>query len=104
MWAAGLDGKLMMGTQDGTHKVKRIRNNARVRVAACNSNGEKILSAWYEGSARIVEPSEASRGNDALNAKYGLLRRAMGFFSKLRGRKPVIIEITVEKEVGPSVQ
>lgn len=96
MWAAPLDGKLVMGTQDGTYKVKRLRNNPRVRIAACNRSGQEILGPWYDGSARIVEPSEAPRGDAALNAKYGLLRRAMMFFGKIAGRKPVIIEITLD--------
>lgn len=98
MWAAPLDGKLVFGTADGSHKVKRIRNNSQVRVAACNANGQQIRGPWFEGKARIVEAAEAERANAALNAKYGLLRRAMGLFSKLAGRKSVLIEVTVEGE------
>lgn len=102
MWAAGHDGKLVMGTGDGSHKVKRLRNNGKVRVAACNSNGQEIFGAWYEGQARVIDAAaaEARGGDAALNAKYGILRRAMGFFGKIAGRKSVIIEITVGAAVS----
>lgn len=99
MWAAPFDGKLVMGTGDGTHKVKRIRNNGKVRVAACNANGQQIYGAWYEGQARILDGADGAGSEAALNTKYGILRRAMGFFAKIAGRKRVIIEITVGASV-----
>jgi uncharacterized protein len=95
MWVAPLDGKLVFGTEGGSFKVKRIRNNPRVRIAICNANGQQILGPWHEGTARILEPAEAAAGDAALNAKYGILRRAMGFFSKLARRKSVLIEVTL---------
>ena len=98
MWAAPLDGKLVFGTGGGTFKVKRIRNNTRVRVAACNANGQQIQGPWYEGEARVLEATEAAPGEAALNTKYGLLRRTMGFFSRLVGRHSVIIDVTVGQE------
>lgn len=97
VWAAPLDGKLVVGTDASTYKVKRVRNNPKVRVAACNANGQKILGPWHEGSARVLDASEAARANAALNAKYGWQRRTFEFFAKLFGRikEPVYIEITV---------
>jgi hypothetical protein len=104
VWAAPLDGKLVFGTDGTTYKVKRIRNNPRVRVAACNASGAKILGPWYEGKARVLEGSEAARGDAALDAKYGWQRRGFEFFAKLFGRikNPVIIEIEliVEGQAG----
>lgn len=97
VWAAPLDGKLVVGTDARTYKVKRVRNNPKVRVAACNASGQKILGPWLEGSARVLDAGEAARANAALNAKYGWQRRTFEFFAKLVGRikEPVYIEITV---------
>lgn len=104
VWAAPLAGKLVFGTDGSTYKVKRIRNNPRVRVAACNASGSQILGAWYDGKARLLEGSEAARADAALNAKYGLQRRAFEFFAKLFGRikNPVLIEIelTADGQAG----
>ena len=99
MWAAPLDGKLVIGTGGSSHKVRRIRNNGRVRVAACNASGQQILGPWYEGKARLAEATDAARADAALNAKYGLMRRALGWFAKLFGRSKdsVIIEVTLEQ-------
>ena len=98
MWVASLDGKLVIGTSGSSYKVKRIRNNARVRVAACNASGKQILGPWYEGKARLTEAAEAERGDAALTAKYGLQRRMLTFFAKLSGRikDRAIIEVTLE--------
>jgi PPOX class probable F420-dependent enzyme len=97
VWAAPLDGKLVVGTDARTYKVKRVRNNPKVRVAACNASGQKILGPWMEGTARVLDASEAPRADAALNAKYGWQRRTFEFFAKLVGRirEPVYIEITL---------
>ncbi len=103
VWAAPLDGKLVIGTGADSFKVKRIRNNARVRVAACNASGSKITGPWYEGKARIAEANESPRFDAALNAKYGLQRRIFSFFSRMFRRvTPAMIEVTVEGEAGKS--
>jgi PPOX class probable F420-dependent enzyme len=102
VWVAALDGKLVIGTSGKSYKVKRVRNNARVRVAACNASGSQIRGPWYEGKARILEAPESARSEDAITAKYGLLRRVLTFFAKLSGRNNdrVIIEVTLEGESG----
>src|SRR5947209_5591465 len=91
VWVAPLDGKLVVGTDGPTFKVKRVRNNPRVRVAACNASGSKVRGPWYEGTARIAD--DPRPGNDALNRKYGFVRRAFWMVSRLFGRMkdPVII-------------
>ncbi|MFT3754920.1 MAG: PPOX class F420-dependent oxidoreductase [Pseudoxanthomonas sp.] len=102
VWIAPLDGKLVIGTGGSSFKVKRIRNNSRVRLATCNASGKQILGPWYEGKARIVDATEAERGDAALTAKYGLQRRLLTFFAKLSGRikDRAIIEVTLEGEAG----
>jgi len=73
-------------------KVKRIRNNPRVKVIPCdirgNTNGE-----WVEANARIVDKAEAERAHNLLNQKYGLMKRIGGLFSKVMGRERTTIAI-----------
>ena len=97
VWAAAFNGKLVAGTDGTTFKVKRVRNNPKVRVAACNGSGKEILGPWYDGTARILDAASAGPADVALNEKYGWQRRGFIFFAKLFGRMkdPVIIEITV---------
>src|SRR5271165_3970515 len=45
VWAAPLDGKLVVFTNRDSYKVKRIGRNPKVRVARCNARG-KLLGPW----------------------------------------------------------
>jgi len=76
-------------------KVKRIRNNPRVRVAPCNFRGN-LRGAWVDAHARICEGPEAAHGQELLRRKYGWMKIAGDFFSRLRGRTQVVIAIHVD--------
>jgi len=73
-------------------KVKRIRNNPKVRVAPCDFRGN-LRGAWLDGHARICEGREAAHGQELLRSKYGWLKIAGDFFSRLRGRAQTAIAI-----------
>ena len=47
-------------------KVKRIRNNPRVRVTPCDMRG-KLKGEWVEARARIVQGAEAVKGHQLLD-------------------------------------
>ena len=97
VWAAGHDGALVIATDANSWKVKRIRNNPKVRVAACNGSGKRILGPWYDGTARILDPAAGARADESIAAKYGWKRRVFYFFSRLFGRTfdPAWISITL---------
>jgi PPOX class probable F420-dependent enzyme len=76
-------------------KVKRIRNNPRVRIAPCDIRGN-IKGEWVEGEARILDRAEAEKAHRLLNRKYGLLKRMGNLFSKLRKRERTAIAIQVK--------
>jgi PPOX class probable F420-dependent enzyme len=81
---------LYIYTIDNTGKVKRVRNNARVRIAPCDMRG-KILGEWIDGKAEIVTGEEAARGMRLLNKKYFPLKQILGFFALFsRGERIVI--------------
>jgi uncharacterized protein len=83
LWAVPDGDGLMVWTPTDTGKVKRIRNNGRVTVQACdfrgNPSGEPI-----EAHARIGDADDRRRVGRAITRKYGLTGRLTLFGSKLR--------------------
>src|SRR5438132_10650617 len=73
VWAAPLDGKLVVFTAGNSWKVKRLGRNPKIRVAACDGRGNvKPGATWYEGTARILsDAAEGRRALGALRRKYG---------------------------------
>jgi uncharacterized protein len=86
VWVAASPGSVWIYTNVKSGKVKRIRNNGRVRVAPCDLRGN-VRGPWVEANARIVqEPLERDRGIRAFVDKYGWQMRLALFFSRLSGR------------------
>ena len=95
MWFAEADGILYMYSLAGAGKVKRIRNNPRVRVVPCGFRG-RPHGTWVRGIARIVDEADARQGHQLLNQKYGLWKRGGDFFGRLRRRQHVVITIRID--------
>ncbi len=76
-------------------KVKRIRNNPRVRVAPCDMRGN-LRGAWVDAHARICDGPEAAHGQDLLRRKYGWIKIAGDCVSRLRGRTQPVIAIHMD--------
>jgi PPOX class probable F420-dependent enzyme len=100
VWFAALDGRLIVFTDGTSFKVKRIRRNPEVQIAACDMRGS-LRGAWQSCTCRPVENDAAyiARCYDALNQKYGLWMRAGTFFATLAGRvgRRLILEITLRE-------
>lgn len=97
VWVAPLDGKLVVFTLRETYKVKRVRNNPKVRVAKCDVRGN-ILGDWYEGTCRVVEDAEEEkRAYGAFREKYGMMMRLGDVMSTISGRikRRVVLEIAL---------
>src|SRR4051794_23096207 len=75
-WFAPVDGNhFVPGPDERTAKVRRIRRNPRVRVYPSDPRG-KPLGEAVEGTARVVEEAgESRRAEEALDRKYGRVRR-----------------------------
>jgi len=93
VWFAERDGILYVYSEAASGKVKRIRNNPRVRVAPCDARG-RLKGDWVEATARILEGDEARLADDLLNAKYGWQKRLLGFFARFRPRPRAYFAIT----------
>lgn len=86
VWFALRDGRLFVFSEARAGKVKRLRNDARARFAACGVRG-RVHGDWHEARARVVEdPAREREAYAALRAKYGWRMRAVDFFSRLAGR------------------
>ena len=85
------DAKLYVYTIGVSGKVKRIRNNPRVRIAPCDMRG-RVLGEWLEARAEIVTGEEDARGTQLLKKKYFPWKQLLDFFAKFRSRDhPVFV-------------
>jgi|SRR5271165_3880003 len=86
IWVAPVDDKLYAISDGTTVKVKRLRRNARIRLAPCDARG-KISGGWHEGSGRVVDDAALiAKANGALARKYGLQFAVLNLASRLFGR------------------
>lgn len=92
VWFAEGDGVFYVYTMAESYKVKRIRNNPRVRIAPCDVRGG-IEGEWVEATATILDEAGERRAHELLNAKYGLLKRALDALAKLRRNQRAAIAI-----------
>jgi uncharacterized protein len=84
------EAKLYVYTVGVSGKVKRIRNNGRVRIAPCNSGG-KVLGDWVEARAEILRGAEAEHGMQLLNKKYVPWKQLLDFFASFRRRERTVM-------------
>jgi PPOX class probable F420-dependent enzyme len=94
VWFAEENGTLYMYSLANAGKVKRIRNNPKVRIVPCDVRG-KPKGEWVEAKARILDERGAAWGHKLLNDKYGWVKRIGDAFSKLRKRQRVVIAIDI---------
>jgi PPOX class probable F420-dependent enzyme len=92
VWFAGAEGVLYVYSLAAAGKVKRIRGNPRVRIAACDMRGN-LRGEWIEAEARVAAGEEERRGHALLNQKYWPWKSIGDFFSRLRGRRQAILVI-----------
>jgi PPOX class probable F420-dependent enzyme len=86
VWIAGAGGKLYVVTNGTSVKMKRLKANDRVQMAACDARG-KVRGEWTEGRARRADdPATAQLATRALEQKYGWQIAVFKFFSSLAGR------------------
>ena len=93
VWFAEKDGVFYIYSVADAGKVKRIRNNPKVRIAPCRFRGE-LKGDWVEATACIVTGSDEDRSHDLLDKKYGWKKKIGTWYSRLIGRQRAVIAIT----------
>ena len=87
--------KLYVYTIGESGKVKRIRNNARVKIAPCDVRGA-LQGEWVAARAEILRGEEAVRGMQLLNRKYVPWKQLLDFFAMFRRRQRIVMAIRPE--------
>jgi PPOX class probable F420-dependent enzyme len=92
------DGEtLYVSTLANSGKVKRIRNNGQVNVAACKMNG-KVTGVWTPAQAReIIDPKIGTKVDRMLDKKYGLMKKLFDNQRTQKGTKGTILEIRLNE-------
>jgi PPOX class probable F420-dependent enzyme len=71
-------------TRTETGKVKRLRNNSKVRVVPCNLRGQP-KGEWLNGKATFATAEQLEGALKQRNKKYGFKARLSGLFSRTKG-------------------
>ena len=71
-------------TRTETGKVKRLRNNSKVRIMPCGMRGQP-RGEWLNGKATFATPEQLEIALKQRNKKYGLKARLSGIFSRTKG-------------------
>jgi uncharacterized protein len=83
VWVAGDDGRLLVHSAAHTWKVKRIRRDGHVRVAACDFRGN-VRGKALDGEATIRKDTSLVEALE--ERKYGCMYRMFGSVAAL-GRR-----------------
>jgi PPOX class probable F420-dependent enzyme len=103
VWVVAHAGHLYVWTGSQTGKVKRVRNNPEVMLAACTARGT-VTGPAQKATAAIVPAGEQPEVWGLLTAKYRMQLRAIVYFERAMGllrRNPgghgerVYLELTV---------
>ena len=78
-------------TEADSWKVKRVRNNPRVRVAVCNMRGT-IKGPWLDATASVVEGDERLAADKLLDRKY-FLKKIFNFLTRINRHTRAMIKI-----------
>jgi uncharacterized protein len=93
VWYVLRESKFYAYTEADSWKVKRIRNNPRVRIAPCDIRGN-VKGEFIEGRAQIVSGEEEKLANRLLDEKY-FLKKIFNLLTKLNRHKRAMIRIEV---------
>jgi len=94
------NGKIYAWTTKDSGKVKRIRNNAAVRIAPSTRQG-RPLGPTAAASARILSDAEQTEAQTLTDGEFGWLKKFFGMIWRLQGREEqVYLEITPAEKGG----
>ena len=93
VWFVESEGALWVWTQADSGKIKRIRNNSKVRVAPCDQRGG-LKGEWVNATATHIEDEAGvERVSALLRKRFGWQKRVFELLGKLRGAKYAAIRI-----------
>jgi PPOX class probable F420-dependent enzyme len=84
VWFATISDNVYVVTTRSSGKVKRLRNNPSARLGPSDQRG-KPLGEQVPVVGRLLSEAEQAPALQALNAKYGLMKRFIDLILRLRG-------------------
>ena len=96
VWLVHHDGEIRVLTGASSAKVRRLRNDARVRVAPCDMRG-RVTGDAFDGTGRVLDAGESAITRAAIRKRYGLLGRLMfrGAAGRAAGSEPTEVGIAI---------
>jgi uncharacterized protein len=91
VWFVLHGGVLYVYSEADSWKVKRIRNNPRVRMALCTMRGQ-VTGPWVDGTAAIIQGDERRAADQLLSRKY-IVKRLFNWLTRITGRERAMIRI-----------
>ena len=92
VWFVLHNGALYAYTEADSWKVKRIRNNPRVRVAKCDIRGN-VKGEFMEATATLIEGDERMTADKLLDKKY-FLKIIFNVLTKINRHKRAMIKVS----------
>jgi len=80
----GDDKMIYVVTRTGTGKVKRLRNDSKVRIVPCNMRGQP-KAEWLNGNGTFATPEQLKLALIQRDKKYGFKAKLSGLFSRTKG-------------------
>lgn len=93
VWFVLNNGAFYVYTEADSWKVKRIRNNPRVRIAVCDIRGN-VKGPWMEAQASLIDGEERWVADKLLDKKY-LLKVIFNVLTKLNRHQRAMVKIQV---------
>lgn len=84
VWFVTYQDIIYIITREKTGKVKRIKNNSKVRICPCSFNGTP-KGEWVSGTATKIQGEEERIAISLRKKKYGIKAKLAGFLTKGKG-------------------
>jgi len=84
VWFVIKDNSILVVTREKTGKMKRIRNDQQVKIAACTMRG-KITGKWMSGIVEVLTDAEITNAVKLRDMRYGLAAKIAKFASRNKG-------------------
>ncbi len=84
VWFVTYNDLIYVITREHTGKVKRLKNNPKVRICPSSFKG-KPTGEWNSGNAILVEGEEAKNAIALRKKKYGIKALLAGFMTRSKG-------------------
>lgn len=84
VWFVIFKDMIHVVTREDTGKIKRLRNNNKVRIALCDFKG-KATGPWFSGKTTFTSNEDMQNVLKLRRKKYGLMERVARFVSRKKG-------------------